>query len=92
VKRRDRDRQWTDSRESQPCGLLIHRSTGGGRVLLLQLQTAPQGRLTLPPAGIKCRVLITGFKIVNKYSVVCVPQKTKQEKIYISKVQTGVSH
>jgi hypothetical protein len=35
----------------------------------------------LPAAGSKCNIVISGLKMVNKYSVVCVPQKTNQVKV-----------
>jgi len=87
-KRRGRDKQWTDNTQSQSCAPQVHRFTRGGRVL--RLQTAPQGSQPLPPASLKYKIVITNLKKANKYSVVCVLQKTKQEKIWMSKVQCGV--
>jgi len=43
-KQGDRDKYWIDKRKSQPCALLMHRTTGNGRVLLPQ--TTPWGRTT----------------------------------------------
>jgi len=45
---------------------------------VLRPQTTPWGRPTLPPAGSKCKIVITGLKMANKYGVVCVPQKKNQ--------------
>jgi hypothetical protein len=42
------------------ANLLRCRITGGGRVL--EPQTTPQGRPTLPPDGSKCKLVITGLK------------------------------
>jgi hypothetical protein len=63
------DKQSTDNRQFRPCAPLIHRTTGGGRVL--QPHTIPKGRSTLSPAGSKCRIVITGLKMGNKYSDLC---------------------
>jgi len=72
-KRRVGDKQWTDSAESRPYVPLIHRFTGDGMVFWPH--TTPQERQPLLPAVWKCKIVITGFKKANEYSVVCVQKK-----------------
>jgi hypothetical protein len=76
--KQNKNKQWTYNRQSQPWAPLIHGITGGR---VLQLHTTPWGRPTVPPAGSKCKIVITGLKIANKYSVVSILQMANQEKI-----------
>jgi hypothetical protein len=63
------DKQWTDNRQSQPCAPLIQRITAGGG--LLWPHTTPQGRTAPSTSWLKCKMVITGLKLANKYSVMC---------------------
>jgi hypothetical protein len=48
---------------------------------MLYPQTTPEKDQPLPPAGSKCKIVITGLKKENENGVGCVPQETSQDKI-----------
>jgi hypothetical protein len=56
---------------------ILHRITGGGRVL--RPQTTPWRISTLPPAGSKCRIVTTGFRRRTN-AVWCVFRKRQTRK------------
>jgi len=76
VKRRDRDKQWTDNRHSWPCAHLIHRITG------------VEGLFKIKPPHREDQPFHQLHLSVKRWSLASnwqsVPQETNKEKIQIS--------
>jgi hypothetical protein len=57
---------------------------------VLQPQTTPQGRSTLPLGGSKHEIMINGLKKANKYGVMCVPKIHTRRRFKCQKCNVGV--
>jgi len=75
---RQTNKQRTDNRQSRSYAPLIHRITGGGRVL--QPKATHGEDQPFQPAGSKCKKVITGLRMANKYGMVCEKQTRKKLK------------
>jgi len=70
------NKQWTDNTQSKPRVPLIHKYTGGEMEGCSDLKPPhEEGLPPLPPAGSKCKIVITDLQKANDNGIMCVLQK-----------------